>query len=79
MFVMTNDGGLPEKNARHKEGSVYDMDIARIFVQRTFLLEILSTGASIVLLEGAEYRDSKVIPWPLSIIHICHADLYPIA
>ena len=70
MFVMTNHGGLPEEN-------VQDMSTARIFVQRAFLLEILSRGISIVLLEGAEYRDAKVTSWSLNIIHICHAD--PIA
>lgn len=30
------------------------------FFQRTFLLGILSSGISVTLLKGAEYRDSKV-------------------
>ena len=68
MFVMTNHGGLPEEN-------VHDMSTARIFVQRAFLLEILSHGISIVLLEGAEYRDTKATSLPLA--YISHAD--PIA
>lgn len=68
MFVMTNHGGLPEEN-------IQDMNTAWIFVQRAFLLEILSRGISIVLLEGAEYRDAKVTSSSFNIIRICHVDL----
>lgn len=59
MFVMTNHGGLPE------EPNIYHTSTAQIFVQRAFLLEILSQcGLSVVLFEGAEYRDAKVILTP---------------
>ncbi|KIM41415.1 hypothetical protein M413DRAFT_27773 [Hebeloma cylindrosporum] len=54
MFVMTNHGGLSEENG-------HETRTARILVQRAFLLEILSRGISIVLLEGAEYRDTKIL------------------
>jgi hypothetical protein len=66
MFVMTNDGGLPE--------NVNNMSTAPVFVQRAFLLELLSRGLPIVLLKGAEYRNSKVNRPRRYILHICHAD-----
>ncbi|CAA7261143.1 unnamed protein product [Cyclocybe aegerita] len=54
MFVMTNDGGLSDENATELQAS-------RAFQQRSFLLGILSSGISVALLKGAEFRDSKIL------------------
>ncbi|KAJ3508807.1 hypothetical protein NLJ89_g5555 [Agrocybe chaxingu] len=54
MFVMTNDGGLCDENTT-------ELQVARAFQQRCFLLGILSSGISVALLKGAEYRDSKIL------------------
>ena len=59
MFVMLNDGGAPEDTD-------YDM-ITRVLVQRGLIFDVLTSGVSVALLYGAEFRDSKVgcyVPWP---------------
>ena len=52
MFVMLNDGGAPEDTD-------YDM-ITRVLVQRGLIFGLLTSGVSVTLLHGAEFRDSKV-------------------
>lgn len=52
MFVMTNDGGLL--------GHCDDVCAQRILVQRTFLFDLLAAGIAVTMLQGAEFRDSKV-------------------
>jgi len=52
MFIMLNDGGPLIIQG--------DLSAERILTQRVFLLEILSSGVSVSLLNGAEFRDSKV-------------------
>ena len=50
MFVMTNDGGVnPEDHSAEVR-----------LLQRAFIFDILAQGISVALLQGAEYRDSKV-------------------
>jgi hypothetical protein len=52
MFVLLNDGGMPED---------IDHDIAtRILIQRGFVFGLLTSGIAVALLHGAEFRDSKV-------------------
>lgn len=50
MFVMTNDGGV------HPGNNSSDAQL----LQRVFIFDILAQGISVALLQGAEYRDSKV-------------------
>jgi len=52
MFVMLNDGGMPENTN-------YDM-ATRILIQRSFVFGLLTSGVAVTLLHGAEFRDSKV-------------------
>ena len=52
MFVMLNDGGMPENMD-------YDM-AARILIQRHFIFGLLTSGIAVTLLHGAEFRDSRV-------------------
>jgi hypothetical protein len=52
MFVMLNDGGMPENTD-------YDM-AARILIQRDFIFGLLTSGIAVTLLHGAEFRDSRV-------------------
>lgn len=52
MFVMLNDGGAPEDTN-------YDVNM-RVLVQRGLVFELLTSGVSVTLLHGAEFRDSKV-------------------
>lgn len=52
MFVMLNDGGAPEDTN-------YDVNM-RVLVQRGLIFELLTSGVSVTLLHGAEFRDSKV-------------------
>jgi len=52
MFVMLNDGGIPEN-------ADYDM-AARILIQRNFIFGLLTSGIAVALLHGAEFRDSRV-------------------
>ena len=49
---MLNDGGAPEDTN-------YDMNM-RVLVQRGLIFELLTSGISVTLLHGAEFRDSKV-------------------
>lgn len=50
MFVMTNDGGVLD-----------DQNLAgQILTQRIFIFDLLSQGTSVTLLQGTEFRDSKV-------------------
>jgi hypothetical protein len=51
MFVMLNDGGMDTSQNLASE---------RILLQRIFLMEMLSSGLSLSLLKGAEFRSSKV-------------------
>lgn len=52
MFVMLNDGGMPENMD-------YDM-AARVLIQRHFIFGLLTSGIAVTLLHGAEFRDSRV-------------------
>jgi hypothetical protein len=52
MFVMTNDGGLMDDSD--------DLSAQRILAQRVFLFDLLASGIAVTLLQGAEFRDSKV-------------------
>ena len=52
MFVMLNDGGAPGDTN-------YDVNM-RVLVQRGLIFELLTSGVSVTLLHGAEFRDSKV-------------------
>ncbi|KAF8155693.1 hypothetical protein B0H34DRAFT_506081 [Crassisporium funariophilum] len=54
MFVMTNDGGVQNQGSSSCE-------VEGMFIQRSFLLSLLSGGTAAALLKGAEYRDSKII------------------
>lgn len=51
MFFMTNDGGSPSKVILETEA---------ILTQRVSIFGMLSQGIPVVLLRGAEFRDSKV-------------------
>ncbi|KAF8878718.1 P-loop containing nucleoside triphosphate hydrolase protein [Infundibulicybe gibba] len=53
MFIMVHDGGLPVPG-RGLSGE-------RIIGQRVFIYRLLSRGIAISLLNGAEYRDSKIL------------------
>jgi len=53
MFLMTNDGGAAEADIDEAKAS-------RILVQRIFLMTVISKGLPVALLNGAEYRGSKV-------------------
>ncbi|KAI0948028.1 hypothetical protein AcW1_009642 [Taiwanofungus camphoratus] len=51
MFVMTNDGGVLD-----------DQNLAgQILTQRIFIFDLLSQGTSVTLLQGTEFRDSKIM------------------
>ena len=52
MFVMLNDGGMPENTD-------YDM-ATRALIQRHFIFNLLTSGIAVTLLHGAEFRDSRV-------------------
>lgn len=52
MFVMLNDGGMPENTD-------YEM-ATRILIQRNFIFGLLTSGIAVTLLHGAEFRDSRV-------------------
>jgi len=54
MFIMTNDGGV------ESTAGAYTVQTAILLCQRIFLLKIHAHGIPLALLEGAEYRDSKV-------------------
>lgn len=53
MFIMANDGGVlaEDKGLLAAE---------RILIMRFFLSQALSSGITVALLKGSEYRDSKV-------------------
>ena len=53
MFVMTNDGGVAKESSSEAHAE-------RVLLQRVFIYNLLSQGVSVTLLQGAEYRDSKV-------------------
>lgn len=52
MFVMANDGGL-------LDGSEI-LSAERTLVQRLFIFDLIESGIAVTLLNGAEFRDSKV-------------------
>jgi hypothetical protein len=52
MFLLGHDGGLPTKGG--------ELVAERILVQRTFLFDTTGQGIPLILLQSAEYRDSKV-------------------
>jgi hypothetical protein len=52
MFVMTNDGGLLDRSKNRSA--------ERILGQRLFLFDLLGAGLAVTMLQGAEFRDSKV-------------------
>ncbi|KAI9465203.1 P-loop containing nucleoside triphosphate hydrolase protein [Lactarius psammicola] len=52
MFVMLNDGGTPAEDD-------HDM-AARVLIQRNFIFCLLTSGIAVTLLQGAEFRDSKI-------------------
>ena len=51
MFVMTNDGGVLNPDDDLSEA---------LLLQRVFIFDVLAQGTSVALLQGAEYRESKV-------------------
>ena len=53
MFVMTNDGGLPEDH-------VQDLTPECILNQRVFLFDLLHRGLAVTILQNCEFRDAKV-------------------
>jgi len=52
MFVMLNDGGMPENTD-------YDV-VTRVLIQRHFIFSLLTSGIAVTLLHGADFRDSRV-------------------
>ncbi|KAJ6557124.1 hypothetical protein B0H10DRAFT_1967384 [Mycena sp. CBHHK59/15] len=52
MFVLINDGGVVDQGGFQAE---------RTFLQRIFLFRIMNGGMAIALLNGAEFRDSKIL------------------
>ena len=52
MFVMTNDGGLLNRSK--------NLSAERILGQRVHLFDLLGAGIAVTLLQGAEFKDSKV-------------------
>jgi hypothetical protein len=52
MFVMTNDGGLLDDSDT--------LSADRVLNQRLFLFNLLAAGIAVTLLQGVEFRDSKV-------------------
>ncbi|KAJ7045103.1 hypothetical protein C8F04DRAFT_1343667 [Mycena alexandri] len=52
MFVMVNDGHVSDTCGFHDE---------RALLQRSFLFQLVSGGMAIALLNGAEFRDSKIM------------------
>ena len=52
MFVMLNDGGTLAEDD-------YDMT-TRVLVQRNLIFSLLMSGIAVTLLDGAEFRDTKV-------------------
>jgi hypothetical protein len=59
MFFMANDGTLSGlSNAISDIPKLYRD--AAILCQRLFLLNLLANGIAVSLLQGAEFRDSKV-------------------
>jgi hypothetical protein len=55
MFVMINDGGTLE------EGVGGPLAAHRILAQRLFIYDLLATGLALVPLQGAVFKDVKVI------------------
>lgn len=57
MLVMINDGGvLPEEVPE----DIPDDNPGRVLLQRMLVFFVISQGVSVALMEGAEFRDSKV-------------------
>jgi len=54
MFIMANDGGILAEDGGLLAGE-------RILIMRIFLSKALSSGISVALLKGSEYRDSKIL------------------
>ncbi|KAJ7084759.1 hypothetical protein C8R43DRAFT_1115430 [Mycena crocata] len=52
MFVLANDGGVTSQDSFHAE---------RTLLQRMFLFQLINGGVPIALLNGAEFRDSKIL------------------
>jgi len=55
MFIMINDGGTPE------EGVGGPLTTYRILVQRLFIFDLLASGIPLAPLQGAVFKDLKVI------------------
>ncbi|KAJ6541715.1 hypothetical protein B0H19DRAFT_1239495 [Mycena capillaripes] len=53
MFVLANDGGLASEQNRFQN--------ERTLLQRIFLFQLINGGMAIALLNGAEFRDSKIL------------------
>lgn len=53
MFVLANDGGIADGGGFH---------VQRTLLQRVSLFNLVTGGMAIALLNGAEFRDSKVSP-----------------
>ncbi|KAH9932994.1 P-loop containing nucleoside triphosphate hydrolase protein [Fomitopsis serialis] len=56
MFVMTNDGGLVDRDPDDEL-----LQAEALLVQRAFMFDLLAQGTTVALLHGAEYRDSKIM------------------
>lgn len=56
MFALLNDGGPVEATDSPLEAEC-------VLQQRTLIFDLISQGVSVALLEGAEFRDSKVGPF----------------
>lgn len=54
MFVMTNDGGVVVRS----DSASHTPEL--VLIQRVLVHDLLSNGVSVILLKGAEFRDSKV-------------------
>ncbi|KAI0750894.1 P-loop containing nucleoside triphosphate hydrolase protein [Daedaleopsis nitida] len=54
MFVMTGDGGIVSASSSKSAAE-------RVLLQRVFIYSLLSQGTSVTLLQGAQYRDSKIL------------------
>jgi hypothetical protein len=53
MFVMINDASILDRGE-------WSESLKAVLVQRTFIFDILASGISVTLLQGSEFRNSKV-------------------
>jgi hypothetical protein len=61
---MLNDGTIPD-------GDEWSMAPATTLIQRTFIHNLLTEGVSVTLLQGCEFRNSKVCLLPSMNARIC--------